>query len=319
MFKDKKRFVIGTGDLYINGRDVGQLKGDVKFGIDAKEYNLEAGFPSEILLQVPLSTEVTIGASLLEIDPRLLATIHPLMGIEEMAGGVVAVTGEYVSGVRASTWAPLRHRLWTEAAVTVRLASPMAASVEAGATKILVESARGFAPGNTISIRTANGATSGNATIAAGGVNAALGELTLSAGTSNAFAAGSIVENTSVTLAAGVDFEVDRICGGVTRFPPSAKLLDGDGASVAYSYRESSGTRLFPLAEPEDKPFRMEFVHKIFTDRGKRIRISFPNASMSSKFDFSLKEDKETLLDVSFTAKKDPVTGRAWNWEWVDA
>lgn len=79
---DAKHLILGTGQLLIDGVDVGLLKGDVSFDHEPKEGTVKGGFPQVTVKSYKEEEEATLNASVAEISA---ANVTLLLG--QLGGG----------------------------------------------------------------------------------------------------------------------------------------------------------------------------------------------------------------------------------------
>ena len=86
MAKNTDTITLGLGDLTINSVDVGYLGGDVTFAANLESLDFQVGTPKQTVKRVLTSFEVSLKASLAQIDAD---SIHTVLGV----GTVSTVTG----------------------------------------------------------------------------------------------------------------------------------------------------------------------------------------------------------------------------------
>ena len=172
-----------------------------------------------------------------------------------------------------------------------------------GATKIYLESVRGIAAGNSITLR--NGPTTETVTVKASGVNGGDRSLELSAGVVNSYPTGALAVNGTVTLAEGTDYYLDRLDGTVWLKAGSTKLAEGDGVSVGYTHGTYTGRGFSWGGGSEvESLVRVDFWHK--RRDGKYVNLSFFRCKADGNFDLDFPDDKEVTLPITVTALVDP-------------
>ena len=189
--KNVHDIIIGTGVMYINGVDVGQLKGNVSLKHAKTFYEEKAGVPSTSILKALVEEGAELTASLLEVNLDAIAGLMVEYTIDTEGAGSATITQEHVGAITSTRKTGLAHPKLTNDAVTVALASTLSAAVIATDTVLPVVDASIFTAGDTITLRL--GSATENATIDADGVDAVANTLTITAGLSAGFAAGASV------------------------------------------------------------------------------------------------------------------------------
>ena len=299
--KNPNNILLGTGILYLDGQDVGQLSGDVVLSYGTEYKKIEAGFPKTTIKSKLIAESAQITAGFLEVDMQQLATLLPLFTLETVSGGDVAITNEWVGEVYEGRWKGCVNRKWTEDAVSVKLASKLTAQALAGATTIYVNDASLFSPADPILL--VKSGTTEAATIAALGVDTGENSLTLTAGITNAFAAGDFAANTAVTLVEGTDYYLDRINGCVSVVPSATKINEGDTVSISYTYTAVTATKLSAGGAISTTVFGLEVQHT--RDDGKILKVKFSKAQITGNFELPFHEDSETILNVTIESVAD--------------
>lgn len=109
--------LIGSGRMFLDGNDVGQLQGDVTFTDSKENYELKAGFPQTTIITVPTSETLKLSCNLLETNLDVIKTLMPeFLAVSETAG-TASVTDESVT-VTSAAHTMLAHGRLT-GAVTV--------------------------------------------------------------------------------------------------------------------------------------------------------------------------------------------------------
>ena len=88
--------LIGSGRMFLDGNDVGQLQGDVTFTDSTENYELKAGFPQTTIITVPTSETLKLSCNLLETNLDVIKTADYLIDIGPeggMRGGTVIAKG----------------------------------------------------------------------------------------------------------------------------------------------------------------------------------------------------------------------------------
>lgn len=303
--KNVHDIIIGTGVMYINGVDVGQLKGNVTLKHSKTFYEEKAGFPSTSILKALVEEGAELTASLLEVNLDAIAGLMVEYTIGTEGAGSATITQEHVGAITSTRKTGLAHPKLTNDAVTVALASTLSAAVKATDTVLPVVDASIFTAGDTITLR--HGSATENATIAADGVNAAANTLTITAGLSAGFAAGASVINTAVSLAEGTDYFLDRMDGSVWRHSGSAKVAENDQVVASYKYTTYTGRGIKAGGISPSTYYNVRFEH---TRRDGKVRVvELYRCQVAGDFEMAFNEAESAPLAITITAYAD--TSRA--------
>ncbi len=104
--------IIGTGRLYIDGVDVGQLEGEVTFTHGKSYYEKKAGFPASTIIKILQEETCTTNVSLLEANLDRLRTLIDEYAAYTQNAGTASVTAEEVV-VYANKNTKLAHEFLT--------------------------------------------------------------------------------------------------------------------------------------------------------------------------------------------------------------
>lgn len=296
--------LIGTGTLYVNGIDVGLLKGEVTFSYEPEWQKITGGSPEQVVKEVLTSETATITANMMEVNLSTLAAVNSLFTSSNVTAEDVAVTKEFLSaGIRSGFWTACANRGWTEdGAVAVFLASGLASPAPAGATKIYVDKASLFTAGDSVVL--IDGETTETKTIATEGVNEAENSLTFTEALSNTYGINGTAHNDTVSLAEGTDYFVNRIDGQVTRIGDSTKVADNDTVSVTYEYTTVTGVKNTFGGKSSVPDYPVEFVSDKKSD-GKQIKIKFYRAQFNGAFSLPFNPTDAAQVPVSIVALAD--------------
>ena len=299
--KNVHDIIIGTGIMYINGVDVGQLKGNVTMKHSKVFYEEKAGFPSTTILKTLIEEGAELTANLLEVNLDVIAGLMVEYTIDTEGAGSATATQELVGAITSARKTGAAYPKWTDAAVTVRLATVLAAAAEASDTVIYVTDASIFTAGDTITLK--NGASTENATIDADGVDTGANTLTLTAGLSAGFASGSSVINTAVSLVEGTDYYLDRLDGAIWRVSTSTKIADDDQVVVTYTYATYTGRGIKAGGLSPSTYYTVRFEH-IRRD-GKTRVVELYRCQVAGDFEMAFNDAESAPLPISITAYAD--------------
>jgi hypothetical protein len=293
--------IIGTGIMYINGVDVGQLKGSVTMKHSKVFYEEKAGFPSVTILKALIEEGAELTASLLEVNLDTIAGLMVEYTIDTEAAGSATITQEHAGAITSTRKTGLAHPKLTNDAVTVALASTLSAAVIATDTVLPVVDASIFTAGDTITLRL--GSATEDATIAALGVDEVANTLTITAGLAAGFAAGASVINTAVALADGTDYFLDRLDGSVWRHSGSAKVAENDHVVVSYKYTTFTGRGITAGGISPSTYYTVRFEH---TRRDGKVRVvELYRCQVTGDFEMAFNDAESAPLAVTVTAFSD--------------
>ena len=112
--------LVGTGRMFIDNEDVGQLKDDVTFTDSKENYELKAGFPQTTILEIMTSESVKLACSLLEVNLAAIQKLMPEYAALTETAGTATATDEVVT-VTSKVHTMLAHG--NISAVTVKTSS----------------------------------------------------------------------------------------------------------------------------------------------------------------------------------------------------
>lgn len=293
--------LIGTGKAFVNGRDVGQLKGDVTFKHSKEFYEVKAGFPETTLLKVLISESAEAQMSLIEINLDTVAALMPEYRLRVEGGADVTVSQEFLGSLYSYRWGTAQHSRWTDGTVSVQPAAVLASTADAGATKVFLDSVTRFKAGDSVTLR--KGATTETKTIASGGVVAGERSVTFTTPLGNSYDFGALAVNGTLSLEEGTDYGLDRLEGRVIRRNGSTKISDGDAVAVSYIYRKEASKILTAGGVSTTSTFPMRFEH---TRRDGRKRVvEFYKCSVTGDFSIPFAEKSEAIWQVTVSAQAD--------------
>ncbi|MCK9327414.1 MAG: hypothetical protein M0P69_18115 [Bacteroidales bacterium] len=296
--------LIGTGILYVNGIDVGLLKGEVTFSYEPEWTKITGGSPEQTIKEVLTSENATITANMMEVNLSTLASVNALFTESAVSSGEEEVVKEFLeAGLRSGFWTAAQNRGWTEdGTVEVFLASGLTTPASAGATKIYVDDASLFTAADEIILT--DGATTETRTIAALGVDESENSLTVTVALSNSYSISGVVHNNTVSMVEGTDYFVNRIDGQLTRIADSAKVADNDPVSVSYEYSVITGKKVTFGGKTTVPSYPIEFISDEKSD-GKQIKIRFYKAQFNGSFSLPFNPTDAAQVPVSIVALAD--------------
>ena len=301
--KNPANVMVGTGTLYLNGQDVGLLKGDVTFSYEPEWNEIKGGSPEQLVKQSLAGETAKISAALMELNPDNVANAIQMFTKEQVAGEDVEITNEYIGTVYDGRYVAANNPRWTMTAVTVQLATPLTAP--AGATDVVIHVADAslFSEEDTI-LLVEGEATEAATIIASEGVDLVANTITITAGLSGNFTIAAHVANTMTALAENTDYILDRINGGIARVADSTDLPEGATVEVSYEYTELTSESLYFGGKGTQDYFSVLFVSDARSD-GKRWNIQFYNALFSGEFSLAFSPSESTLTNIEIAAAPD--------------
>ena len=295
--------MVGTGTLYLNGQDVGLLKGDVTFSYEPEWNEIKGGSPEQLVKQSLAGETAKISAALMELNPDNIANAIQMFSKEQVAGEDVEITNEYIGTVYDGRYVAANNPRWTMTAVTVQLATPLTAPASATDTVIHVADASLFTEEDTI-LLVEGEATEAATIIASEGVDLVANTITITEGLSGNFTIAAHVANTMTALAENTDYILDRINGGIARVADSTDLPEGATVEVSYEYTELTSESLYFGGKGTQDYFSVLFVSDARSD-GKRWNIQFYNALFSGEFSLAFSPSEPTLTNIEIAAAPD--------------
>ena len=301
--KNPANVMVGTGTLYLNGQDVGLLKGDVTFSYEPEWNEIKGGSPEQLVKQSLAGETAKISAALMELNPDNVANAIQMFTKEQVAGEDVSIDHEFIGTVYDGRYVAANNPRWTMTAVTVQLATPLTAPASATDTVIHVADASLFS--NSDGVLFVEGeATEAATIIASEGVDLVANTITITAGLSGNFTIAAHVANTMTALSENTDYILDRINGGIARVADSTDLPEGATVEVSYEYTELTSESLYFGGKGTQDYFSVLFVSDARSD-GKRWNIQFYNALFSGEFSLAFSPSEPTLTNIEIAAAPD--------------
>lgn len=292
---------LGTGVLYVNGTDVGLLKGNVTFSYAPEYQEITGGSPEQLVKKSLISESATLTAGMMEINLSTIGSIMPIFTPENTGTDTASAVKEYLGPMYAGTWQGAENAFWTEGGtVELFLASPLSAIATAGATKIYVEDASLFSPSDVVVLT--DGATTEEVTIAALGVDTTENSLTVSA-LDNSYGITGYAHNKTVSLVDGTDYFINRINGQVTIISDSSLISDGDTASVSYVHHVYATQGLYAGGQASTDTYPVRFESE--RADGKKFVIEFYKAQIAGEFSMEFNPSDAMVLNVEISAVAD--------------
>jgi len=301
--KNPANVMVGTGTLYLNGQDVGLLKGDVTFSYEPEWNEIKGGSPEQLVKQSLAGETAKISAALMELNPDNIANAIQMFTKEQVAGEDVEVDNEYIGTLYDGRYVAANNPRWTMSTVTVQLASMLTAPASATDTVIHVADASLFS--NSDGVLFVEGEATEAATIVSeAGIDTVANTITLTAGLSGNFTIAAHVANTTKAPAENTDYILDRINGGISRVSDSVVIPEGGTVEVSYEYTEVTSESLYFGGKGTQDYFSVLFVSDARSD-GKRWNIQFYNALFSGEFSLAFSPSEPTLTNIEIAAAPD--------------
>lgn len=302
--RNPSQILVGTGILYANGRDVGQLKNDVTFAYTPEYLDVKAGFPQQSVKTIATSESATLTAGFLEFD---LFTYGDIMGsavFKTIPGGAVPVLNQLLPPVSAYSYSNSGNPYWDiDSTLAVAIATTIRLAAAVGTTTVYVTTVDGFAAGDSVMLSKIVNGTAVTETLTVASVNAGNNALVFTAPITNSYDYGALAINETTDLTAGTDYVVDYIGGGVALNPSSALLKPGLSVAASYTHEVVAAEQLSFGGKVTSKPFPLRFIHE--RDDGKLVVITMPKATMTGTLTVGFKETDAMINDVEITGTAD--------------
>lgn len=293
---------LGTGILYVNGTDVGLLKGNVTFKYAPEYQEITGGSPEQLVKKSLIKETATLTAGMLEIDIDTIGNINTIFTRDDAGAADTVVVKEYLGEIHAGVWSAAKYPSWKVGeTVAMFLATPLTAQAASGATVLHVGDASLFTAGDTLVLK--DGATTETATIAALGVDESANTLTITVGLANSYTITGHVSNTAVSLVDGTDFFVNRINGQATILATSEKVAEGDTVTLSYTYQTFASQGLYAGGKMSTDYYPMRFESA--RSDGKKWVLEFYKAQLAGEFSMEFSPSDAMVLTVEISALAD--------------
>jgi len=292
--------LIGTGKLYIDGVDVGQIDGEISFTHGKTFYEKKSGFPATTVVSVLTEESLTAEFNLLEAN---LARIRSMMS-EYSAVTVTPGVSDSTEEKELQFSADKHTKLQYGDLVTLSLVSTD--GTETAVTGEVVAGATGTSftlayPPKSVSAVYDNGVL---LTEGAAGYTVALGTgaITLAAEATAGEVTADYVTEEDVTLALNTDFYADMLAG--TFYRASTSIYEPTSVDATYTYKNAASSGFgIGGASSSSSDFVVEFVHK--RRDGKYRVIKLWKCQISGDFTMSFQEQAESPVAITITALAD--------------
>jgi len=292
--------LIGTGKLYIDGVDVGQIDGEISFTHGKTFYEKKSGFPATTVVSVLTEENLSAEFNLLEAN---LARIRSMMS-EYSAVTVTPGVSDSTEEKELQFSADKHTKLQYGDLVTLSLVSTD--GTETAVTGEVVAGATGTSftlahiP-KSVSAVYDNGVL---LTEGAAGYTVALGTgvITLAASADAGDVTADYVTEGDVTLVLNTDFYADMLAG--TFYRASTSIYEPTSVDATYTYKNAASSGFgIGGASSSSSDFVVEFVHK--RRDGKYRVIKLWKCQISGDFTMSFQEQAESPVAITITALAD--------------
>ena len=302
--RNPAQILVGTGMLYANGRDVGQLKNDVTLTYTPERLDIKAGFPQQTVKNIAISETATLTAGFLEFD---LFTYGDIMGtatFRNISGASVARANHLLPPVSVYSYSNSGNPYWDiNTTLDVAIATTVRMSAPTGATTIFVTNVDGFTVGDDVILSKIVAGVPVTEIGAIASIDAGNNSITLADPIASSYDYGALVINDTAALTVRDDYIVDYIGGGIALNPASTLLRPGLSVAASYTYKVTAAEQLSFGGKVISKPFPARFVHE--RDDGKLVVITMPRAELTGTLTIGFKETEAMINDVEITAMAD--------------
>jgi len=293
--------LIGTGKLYINGQDVGQIDGEINFTHAKTFYEKKSGFPATTVVSVLTEEALNSEFNLLEANLARLRSMMSEYSAVTVTPGVSDSTEEKELQFSADKHTKLQYG----DLVTLSLVSTdgtetaVTGEVVAGATG--TEFTLAYIP-KSVSAVYNNGVLLTEGPAADYTVVLGTGVITLKAEATAGNVTADYVTEKDVTLALNTDFYADMLAG--TFYRASTSIYEPTSVDATYTYNNAASSGFgIGGASSSSSDFVVEFVHK--RRDGKYRVIKLWKCQISGDFTMSFQEQAESPVAITITALAD--------------
>ena len=292
--------LIGTGKLYINSQDVGQIDGEISFTHGKTFYEKKSGFPATTVVSVLTEENLSAEFNLLEANLARIRSMMSEYSAVTVTPGVSGSTQETELQFSADKHTKLQYGdlVMLSLVSTDRTETSVTGEVVAGATGTSFKLA--YIP-KSVSAVYDNGVllTEGMA-----GYTVALetGVITLAASANAGDVTADYVTEEDVTLTLNTDFYADMLAG--TFYRASTSIYEPTSVDATYTYNNAASSGFgIGGASSSSSDFVVEFVHK--RRDGKYRVIKLWKCQISGDFTMSFQEQAESPVAITITALAD--------------
>lgn len=292
--------IIGTGRMYIDGADVGQVDGEVNFVHSKTNYEKKSGFPATTVVSVLTEESASSEFNLLEANlGRIRSIMSEYAVIDETPG-----LSDSIEELSLAAYTRRHTKLQYDDLVTLTLTST-AGTETAVSGEVVSGSGTSFTlayePKSITAIyKLGSLLTEGSA--ADYTINMGTGVITIAASANAEEITADYVTEDEVTLTLNSDFYADMLAGRFYISPSAVYTPSYVDATYTYNTYAASGFGIGG-ASTSSKTFLLEFVHK--RRDGKYRVIKVWKGVVAGDFSVSFQEQAESPVPISVTAIAD--------------
>lgn len=292
--------IVGTGRMYVNGADVGQIDGEVTFTHSKTNYEKKSGFPASTVLSVLTEESASSEFNLLEANlGRIRSMMSEYAAITETPG-VSDSTEETNLGAYTTRHTKLQYSdlVTLTLTSTTRTETDVSGEVVSGSGTSFTLA---YEPKSVAAIyKLGSPLTEGAA--ADYTINMETGVITLAASANAEEITADYVTEDEVTLTLNRDFYADMLAGRFYISPSAVYTPSYVDATYTYNTYAASGFGIGG-ASTSSQTFLLEFVHK--RRDGKYRVIKVWKGVVVGDFSVSFQEQAESPVPISVKAIAD--------------
>ena len=292
--------IIGTGRMYIDGADVGQVDGEVNFVHSKTNYEKKSGFPATTVVSVLTEESASSEFNLLEANLGRIRSIMSDYAVIDETPGV----SDPIEELSLAAYTHRHTKLQYDDLVTLTLTST--AGTETVVSEEVVSGSGtsftlAYEPKSITAIyKLGSPLTEGIA--ADYTINMGTGVITLAASANAEEITADYVTEDEVTLTLNSDFYADMLAGRFYISPSAVYTPSYVDATYTYNTYAASGFGIGG-ASTSSQTFLLEFVHK--RRDGKYRVIKVWKGVVAGDFSVSFQEQAESPVPISVTAIAD--------------
>lgn len=292
--------IIGTGRLYIDGADVGQVDGEVNFVHSKTNYEKKSGFPATTVVSVLTEESASSEFNLLEANLGRIRSIMSEYAVIDETPGV----SDSIEELSLAAYTHRHTKLQYDDLVTLTLTST-AGTETVVSGEVVSGSGTSFTlayePKSITAIyKLGSLLTEGGA--ADYTINMGTGVITLAASANAEEITADYVTEDEVTLTLNADYYADMLAGRFYISPSAVYTPSYVDATYTYNTYAASGFGIGG-ASTSSQTFLLEFVHK--RRDGKYRVIKVWKGVVAGDFSVSFQEQAESPVPISVTAIAD--------------
>ena len=292
--------IIGTGRMYIDGADVGQVDGEVNFVHSKTNYEKKSGFPATTVVSVLTEESASSEFNLLEANLGRIRSIMSEYAVIDETPGV----SDPIEELSLAAYTHRHTKLQYDDLVTLTLTST--AGTETVVSEEVVSGSGtsftlAYEPKSITAIyKLGSLLTEGGA--ADYTINMGTGVITLAASANAEEITADYVTEEEVTLTLNQDFYADMLAGTLYISPSAIYTPEYVDATYTYNTYAASGFGIGGASTSSDT-FLVEFVHKRRDGNYRVIKIW--KGVISGDFTMNFQEQAESPVPVAVTAIAD--------------